>query len=54
MGKYGHPDRLVLGEQSVNNEKTTAQLHELFEKTPDKSLHHRLHEDGYYILNDNN
>ena len=53
MGKYGHPDRLVLGEQSVNKEKTTAQLHELFENMPDESLHDKLHEDGYYILNDN-
>ena len=53
MGKYGHPDRLVLGEQSVNKEKTTAQLHELFDNTPDESLRDKLHEDGYYILNDN-
>ena len=53
MGKYGHPNRLVLGEQSVNKEKTTAQLHELFDNTPDESLHDKLHEDGYYILNDN-
>ena len=53
MGKYGHSVRLVLGEQSVNKEKTTAQLHELFENTPDESLHDKLHEDGYYILNDN-
>ena len=53
MGKYGHPDRLVLGEQSVNKEQTISQLHELFENTPDESLRDKLHEDGYYILNDN-
>ena len=53
MGKYGHPDRLTLGDESKNKERITQQLHELFDNTPDESLRDKLHEDGYYIVNDN-
>ena len=53
MGKYGHPDRLTLGDENENKERTTQQLHELFDNTPDESLCDKLHEDGYYIVNDN-
>ena len=53
MGKYGHPDRLTLVDVKENKERTTQQLHELFDNTPDESLRDKLHEDGYYIVNDN-
>ncbi len=52
MGKYRHPDRLVVGTDNTNKNKTITQLHNLFDNTPDESLNDKLHEDGYYIIKD--
>ena len=52
MGKYNHPDRLTVGNDSPNKNKTLHQLQDLFDNTPDESLRDKLHEDGYYIVNE--
>ena len=52
MGKYNHPDRLTLDPENSNKATTVRQLKELFDSNPDESLQDKLHEDGYYIVND--
>ena len=52
MGKYNHPDRLTLDSENPNKATTVHQLKDLFDNTPDESLSDKLHEDGYYIVND--
>ena len=52
MGKYSHSDRLTLDSENPNKATTVHQLKDLFDSTPDESLTDKLHEDGYYIVND--
>ena len=52
MGKYNHPDRLTVGTDRANKNKTLHQLQDLFDSTPDESLRDKLHEDGYFIVNE--
>jgi hypothetical protein len=52
MGKYNHPERLALASESPNKDRTIHQLKDIFDTTPDESLRDKLHEDGYYIVND--
>lgn len=52
MGKYNHPERLTIGSESPNKNRTIHQLKDLFDTTPDESLKDKLHEDGYYIVYD--
>ncbi len=52
MGKYNHPDRLTIDTDSPNKDRTLHQLKDLFDSTPDESLRDKLHEDGYYIVNE--
>ena len=52
MGKYNHPDRLTIDADSPNKDRTLHQLKDLFDSTPDESLRDKLHEDGYYIVNE--
>ena len=52
MGKYNHPDRLKLDSENPNKATTVHHLKDLFDSTPDESLNDKLHEDGYYIVND--
>ena len=52
MGKYNYPDRLALDSDNPNKATTVHQLKEIFDSNPDEPLQDKLHEDGYYIVND--
>ena len=50
MGKYAHPEKIVIGEKNGEKvQKTVSQLREIFTETPDEKLMEKIHEDGYML-----